>query len=397
MGFGTFLFILLIKYLLSYGYTMQEIPSKRPPVDPLVGGVSILLHVNVALNPLAVAFYKNRGFKRIDLQKEQPKLPAQGLLQKLKTAPFNFVWPKKVNEHGMAWYFLRPDKILKILSSAHKSVTMGLPVNPFVTANHLGVFDDASIYAQLPGNLLLDDAEQCGEGLSLLEGGCNCFKTTDALQLGQPMTPQLQYYKAFLPWCERLRVCAGKPFWGASHRATSIALAWLSRNPSLQLWKERMTVVPPSVGSDVSKAYSFFQQYLLRTDMIANGESPDKADLIFHPSYDAGRFAECMRMVCRFILYHPEIMTNQLMALFLPGNHIHHPTTCIVAINPGKFDGDDTTPISLDKPVCGFLHFNPVANDEDFSLLPIEKDNPFLFLLGPRIFYLEAKTKHRFE
>lgn len=392
MGFGTFLLILLIKYLLSHGYTMQDIPRQRPPADSLVGGVSILLHVNVALNPLAVAFYENRGLEQIDLRKEQAKLPAQGLLQKVKTAPFNFVWPKKVSEHGMAWYFLRPDKILKISSSAHKSITLGLPVNPFITANKFGVFDDTSIYAQLPGNLLLEDAEQCGDGFLLLEGGSECFKTTDASQLGKPMTTQLQYYNAFLPWCERLRICAGKPFWGATHRATSIALAWLSRNPSLHLWKERMTVVPPSVGSDVAKAYSFFQRYVLRTDMIANGESPDKANLIFHHLYDAGRFVQCMRIVLQFILYHPEIMTNQLTALFLPGDHIHHPTACIVAINPGKFDGNDTSPISLDKPVCGFLHFNPVANDDDFCRLPIENDNPFLFFLGIASFIWSPKS-----
>ena len=392
MGFGTFLLILLIKYLLSHGYTGQEIPRQQPPADSSVGGVSILLHVNVALNPLAVAFYENRGLEQINMRKEQTKLPAQGLLQKVKTAPFNFVWPKKVSEHGMAWYYLRPDKILKVSSSTHKSITLCLPMNPFITANNHGVFDDTSIYAQLPGNLLLDDVEQCGDGFLLLEGGSNCFKTTDASQLGKPVTPQLQYYNAFLPWCERLRIYAGKPFGGATHRATSIALAWLSRNPSLPLWKERVTVVPPSVGSDVTKAHSFFQRYVLRTDMIANGESPDKADLIFHHHYDAGRFTECMRMVFQFILYHPQIMTNQLTALFLPGDHMHHATTCIVAINPGKFDGDDTSPISLDKSVCGFLHFNPVANDEDFCLLPIEKDNPFLFFLGIASFIWKPKS-----
>ena len=393
LGFGTFLFVIMIKYLLSHGFTIPDIVKPQLPSDPCVGGVSILLRVNEALNPMAVKFYENRGFERIDmLRKKQTKILPQDLLQKLKTAPFNVVWPKKLSEYGMTWFFLRTEKVLKTTSSLHKSITLGPPVNPFIRANNLGVYEDYSIYAQLPGNLCLGDAEHCGDGFVLLEGECEYFKTTDASQLAKPMTSQLHHYKAFLPWCERLRICAGKPFIGATHRATSIALAWLSRNPSLPLWKEKITLVPPCVGSDLAKAYTFFQRYVLRTDIIANGESPEKANLIFHHQYDAGRFTECMKTVLLFILYHPEIMTNQLTALFLPGDHIHHPTSCVVAINPGKFDGNDTTPISFDKPVCGFLHFNPVVSDEEFSLLPIEKDNPFLFFLGLASFIWKPKS-----
>jgi len=382
MGFGTFLFVLLIKYLLSHGFKIPKIVRSQAPSDPLVGGVSILLHVNEALNPVAVKFYENRGFEQVKLRQVQAKVLPKGLLKKLKTSPFNFVWPKKLSEPGMAWFFLRAEKLLKVSSSVHKSITLGPPVNPFIRANLLGVFEDLSIYAQLPGNLNLVDAEHCGDGFLLLEGGCNGFKTTDKAQLAKPMTSQLHHYKAFLPWCERLRICAGKPFMGATHRATSIALAWLSRNPSLPLWKERITAVPPCVGGDLAKAYPFFQRYVLRTDMLASGESTEKADSIFHHRYDERRFTECMRNILQYILYHPELMTNQLTALFIPGDHIHHPTSCVVAINPGKFNDDDTNPISLDNPVCGFLHFNPSVSDREFSLLPIDKDNPFLFFLG---------------
>jgi hypothetical protein len=89
-----------------------------------------------------------------------------------------------------------------------------------------------------------------------------------------------------------------------------------------------------------------------------------------------------MKVILKFILYHPQITSNLFTAVFFPGDHITHATSCTIAINPGKFDETDQLPVSLDKAVCGFINFDATTTDEEFSCLPLEPENPFLFFLG---------------
>jgi hypothetical protein len=51
----------------------------------------------------------------------------------------------------MAWFFLRPEKLLKVSSSVHKSITLGPPVNPFIRANQLGVFEEIKLFCRRLG------------------------------------------------------------------------------------------------------------------------------------------------------------------------------------------------------------------------------------------------------
>ena len=349
-GMGTQLLVLLGKTLLHRGRK----------------NVQFLLNTSQGMNPNAWRFYTKRGFKLLgnSVNKDVDTF----FMERRATT----LCPEGTPSNGLSW--------INIVNFAHcfqigkrtvKEVSLLFMLDPSRKSNpESGMVEDEMVYAQLPAKLSPAAANWCGNDLVLLQHSQtfeSATKSPDNLCVG--MFDGLPKNEMVVSWRSRVNITPGAPMYNP---ALSLVIAWLQHDKDASIWK-RLTLVPPCIMTPLSTMHILYSRYMASFVY----KEYDIKDATFHPVHDNHRFIRDANTVVTYIRGNPSVFSKPFIAMCAESDQMDW--TCFISVNAGSI-GEESQ-LKVREKVCGFLHYDPIAEDTKFRATPVDGDDPFLFFL----------------
>ena len=239
-----------------------------------------------------------------------------------------------------------------------------------------GPYEDDMIYARFPADLSLAECNHCGKDLFLLRHA-DVFEDASATDGDGSVgicqgLPKSQF---IVSWSSRAEVTTGMT---VLNPTISMLLAWIQRDSRAKIWKERITMVPQCIMTPLWNMHFLLQRFL-QSNMYKDENFEGIKNATFHPEFDNSRFLAYSKVVLEFILSNrDDLFVKPYIAMF--GENLTMDWTCFISVNAGSI-GSVSETHQVGEPVCGFIHYNPLADDGDFRCSPILGDDPYLFFL----------------
>ena len=323
--------------------------------------VSMFLYANEDDNSNAWQYYTARGFEVADV-------PSEELLQDFFSNPE--LEPFVRQEFDELKLMCLDFKTICFSSTAAKTPSFFLldrqrPLH--------GVLNDPMIYAQFPGIMSLADYNHCGQNLVLLGAQHRCFQAQDdsgsvGITNGYPKS------QFVVSWSSRIEIKAG---YTLLNPTASMLLAWIQRDPEARIWKDRVTLLPTCVMMALFNMHFLLQRYL--ASMIIQENHQEMKSSTFHSEFDNERFIGFAKIVLNFILVNrTELFAKPYIVMF--GENMNMDWKCFISVNAGTISTVNAK-YEPGSTVCGFIHFDPIAEDAAFRSTAIEGEDPHLFFL----------------
>ena len=355
-GFGTQLLKLAGQYFLHRG----------------LHNISLFLLANQKNNVKAWSFYTRRGFQLSsgDIVETIPEFvdhPTLGQFIHVDDGEQLQLLCLKSLEHDFIFG----------TSTVAKAPTLFL-LNPLRPMH--GEVEDPMIYARFPGDLSLSQCNHCGKDLDLLhhaevfqENGGTTAKSCVGISEGFPKSQFL------VSWRSRTEITTGVTI---LNPIISMLLAWIQRDGRAWIWMERVTLVPPCVMMPLWNLHFLFQRFL-QARMYVDEDFVDIRNATFHPEFDEERFMEHLQVVLDYIVGNgDELFDKPYLVMF--GENLNMDWTCFISVNARAIrcvPADDEYDYTLGDEVCGFINYDPNAEDDVFQCTPLHGDDPYLFFL----------------
>ena len=235
-----------------------------------------------------------------------------------------------------------------------------------------GKVEDPMVYALFPGTLSLADWNHCGDQL-LLYQQLHVFQEHNTGPVGVfKGYPKSQFV---VSWSSRTEIKTGQTI---LNPAISMLLAWIQRDGEASIWKNRVTLIPTCVMMPLWNMHFLLQRYL-QSLLYIDEEFADMKRATFHPEFDNERFMECATIIMKYIWANrEELFAKPYIVMF--GEDLNMDWTCFLSVNAGTIDSVGEK-YKGGQMVCGFMLFDPMADDGVFQNRPINGDDPYLFFL----------------
>ena len=364
IGMATFLLTVL------YG-----VVSSRVMKDVLV---DVYLKANRAANSAAWTFYERRGF--VEMSKSKAGFPP-ALFRYFGNQPSalsEYLAPSK--DLVWVWKQFTKEDLNKILEKNDdgtiKPLNKRLITNP--TSN-----DSPSVYAILPGNMTIAEAEHCHPSYE-----SKCSTLADRLwypphaddELGNET---LTGTTVALNWITRCFTPREEGFLDSQY--LGIVLAWIQRHPKAKVWEDTVTIVPPVIMESVSKMLKLFQEFEKSRDAevaaycavndsstALAGASVDTSHL-FHPEFDERSFMVASIPVVKFILDNKHVLQKTRYIAMLAQDDTDYSWSCFISINAQRIgrkkENKEESTINNE---CGYILFDSTLTATD-SRKPIQQ------------------------
>ena len=256
------------------------------------------------------------------------------------------------DDPGLVWLELPNLKAFNLFSTTktpkNPNSYLLFVANPEHCLNGCGVIKDDMINAQFPGELTASQINWCGDGLPLL-GCASVFDITD--------NKVISASACIVQWPHRVKLFTNRTL-GSS--PIEMCLAWIGRNVNARIWRNRVTLLPTSVSVPLWNMHSLFQKYL-QASAYADPAFEDRKNAIFHPEFDDLQFMKYAGKVFDYVLANPDIFKKPYIIIF--GENLDMDWSCFIAVNAYAITHDRDQQCEPGSEVCGFIHYDPSAND----------------------------------
>ena len=305
-------------------------------------------------NESTYRFYENRGFVPMEESASFPQ-------------PLMVSFAREDDDEGSPLKdYLLPSSELQWLMKVYKASYVFSKVETviydrfFTNPYSIDWDGDPSVYAHLPGGLLLKQLDHCApDDSSALNH--KVFQERDITDRDSVLSPLPGNCPVRVNWLPRCNMLAHR--W-VDDDIFGLIIAWLQRNAKARIWTECLTIVQVSLMRHISMMHYLFHEYSTAKAMAATGGG-DNA-YFFNPDIDNDMFMDASIPVMRFIFQNRALFINPYIA-FLVEDEVDRTWSTFITLNAGQIGVDQPKD---EEAVCGYVHLVPMsqcggANDDD--------------------------------